>query len=396
MGQRRRIRLGLGWYHHLIHRGVARYAQQAGWHLWSGQRLHTILHEGWTGDGFITNGLFPDEWRILHELPCAVVVIDHDRIHHERTGYVSTDNRAVGRIAFRHFQQRGFVNYAWASRYDSQERIRADAFEQAARDAGCGCRQIAFYQIDSAESRSSSFRNRWLREQIEALARPVAILAVNDDEAVDILEACEDIGLAVPEQVAVMGVGNHFEVCQFAPTPLSSVQIGREECGYQAAALLDRILQGRHPPAQRVLIPPGKVVARLSTDIVAVGHVEVARAMRFIWSNANRNISVDDVVDAVALSRRSLFSAFRKHLGRTPHQEIVRRRMEIVTTLLRDTELKVYQIADKAGFGSVTHLYQAFAKEFDMPPRRYRQWIRRQGGGPDDAPPVASGPGLSD
>ncbi|MFP4355450.1 MAG: substrate-binding domain-containing protein [Phycisphaerae bacterium] len=358
---------------------MARYAQQAGWHLWSGQRLHTILHEGWTGDGLITNGLFPQEWEILYTLSCKLVLIDHERIPRPGTGYISTDNRAVGHIAFEHFRQRGFGHYAWSSRYDSHEKTRADAFEAAAEEAGYSCRQIGFFEVAGSESKSSEFRNTWLREQVESLPRPVGILAVNDDEAVDILEACEDAGLAVPEEVAVLGVGDNVEVCQFAPRPLSSVQLNREKSGWQAAALLDRLMAGENPPDEPILVRPGQVTCRLSTDIVAVNHVEVARAMRFIWANAHEQISVDDVVEAVALSRRSLFSAFRKHLGRTPHQEILRRRMEIVTRLLRDTELKVYQIAEQAGFGSVTHLYQAFSKQYDMPPRQYRQWIRSGG-----------------
>ncbi|MFP4105225.1 MAG: substrate-binding domain-containing protein [Phycisphaerae bacterium] len=368
------MRLALGWYHQGYHRGVARFAKEAGWHLWTGRRLHTMIHEGWTGDGFITNGLFPEEWKILFTLPeVALVSIDHFPIHRDRTARIRVDHQAVGVLALEHFRQRGFENFAWFSRYKSHEFQRAEAFEQAAEAGGYHCHAIAWFEHRGQTPAASERRQDWLRRKVSELPTPVAILAVNDEEAVDLLDACDDIGLAVPEQVAIMGVGNTEEICDYTRVPLTSIDINREECGYQAAALLKRLMDGEHiPEEQPVIVPLKGVAARHSTDIVAVGHVEVARAVRFIWDNIERNIGVDNVVDAVALSRRSLFSAFRRYLGRSPHQEILRRRLEVTKRLLRETDLKVNQIYSRAGFASITHLYQVFKREVKMTPRQYR------------------------
>lgn len=372
MTARRRVRLALGWYHQDYHRGVARFAQQANWHLWSAQALHTALHEGWTGDGFITNGLNPDETAILYRMKHLPTVTIDLQMKRRNVGRVVSDYEAVGRLAFEHFRQRGFEHFAWASRYQSQDFARAVAFEGEIRAAGFTCDQIAWFRVAGDGPRPSHERHAWLVQQVAALPRPVAILAVNDPEAIDILDACEECGLRVPDEVAVMGVGNTIEICDYAPVPLTSIDVAREESGYQAAALLQRLMEGQPPPPQPVVVAPKGVVARLSSDIIAVGHKQVARAVRFIWSNVTRNIGVDDIVDAVGLSRRALFAAFRRHLDRTPHQELMRRRLDMAASMLRHSDMKVGRICEACGFSSLTHLYQAFQRRFGMAPRQYR------------------------
>ena len=376
---RRRVRLALGWYHHLIHRGAARYAQQAGWHLWSAQRLHTVVHPEWTGDGFITNGLFGEEWGILWSLNIPVVLLDMQPMQRPNVGRVLTDDSLVGQLAFEHFEHKGYAHFAWFSRYDGQELQRALGFEACVRAAGFDCHRLAWYATPDPEEQASADRQQWLRDQVAALPRPVAILAVNDYEAVDLIEACEQLDLQVPEQMAVMGVGNSEEICQYAPTPLTSIDTAREECGYQAAALLDRMMKGEPAPAEPVLVKPVGVVSRRSTDVVAVEQPDVARAMQFIERNAHRNIGVDDIAEEAAMSRRSLFMAFRKHLGRTPHQEIMHCRLMLVSRLLRDTNKRIYEIARETGFASTTALYQTFAQHFNKTPQQYRTEHRRRG-----------------
>ncbi len=372
MSKRPRVRLALGWYHHEIHRGVAKYAQKAHWHLWSAQALHTKIHPNWTGDGFITNGLNPEESRILWSMSHLPTVAINLRMGRDNVGHVRTDFEATGKLAFDHFRERGFEHYAWVSRYDSHELTRAKAFQREAEAQELACEPIAFFEAFGDEAVPSKVRREWLAERVEALPKPVAILAVNDPEAVDVLEACEDLDLSVPEQVAVMGVGNAEEICRYTQVPLTSIDIGREAIGQAAAELLDRMMAGEPAPDEPVIVQPVRVVSRMSTDIIAVPHVEVARAMRFIWENAHKGISVEDVVDAVSLSRRALFSAFRRHLGRSPHQEILSRKLKTAEQLLRETEKKVSQICSESGFSSLTHLYQAFGKAHGIPPREYR------------------------
>jgi LacI family transcriptional regulator len=308
-----------------------------------------------------------------------VVTLDTD-IWADRAGQVVSDHEAVGRVAFEHFRRRGYSSFAWCSRLDSDEIRRAHAFERVVGEAGLECARIGFFEVPDGEQQPSRFRQQWLRDRIAELPVPTAILAVNDWEAVDVLDACEDAGRSVPDQIAVMGVGNSREVCGYAPVPLSSVDTAREDCGYEAAALLGRMMDGQPRPAQPVVVPIRGVTTRLSTDVVAVAHQEVARAVRFIWQKAHEGITVSDVAAEVALSRRALFAAFRKHLGRSPHQEILTQRLKVAKRLLLDTELKVYQVAKSSGFGTLTNFYQVFDREVGVPPRVYREGRRQPNG----------------
>ena len=187
------------------------------------------------------------------------------------------------------------------------------------------------------------------------------------------LDACRSAGLAVPSDVAVIGVDNDALLCDLASPPLTSVIPNAHRAGYEAAALLEKLMAGRKVPATAHLIPPLGVAARQSTDVLAVDDRDVARAVQFIREHACEGINVSDLLRTVPLSRRVLEQRFQKLLGRTPREEILHVRLARVRQLLGETDLPLYLIAERTGFEHVEYLSVVFKRETGQTPSEYRQ-----------------------
>jgi LacI family transcriptional regulator len=197
-------------------------------------------------------------------------------------------------------------------------------------------------------------------------------MACYDIRGQQVLDACRAAGWAVPGEVAVIGVDNDELLCDLASPPLSSVIPNAHRAGYEAAALLDRMMAGKRIAATARLIAPLGVAARQSTDVLAVDDREVARAVQFIREHASEGINVSDILQAVPLSRRVLEQRFQRLLGRTPRQEILQVRLNRVRQLLTETKLSLYQIAERTGFEHVEYLSVVFKRETGLTPSRYR------------------------
>jgi LacI family transcriptional regulator len=247
-------------------------------------------------------------------------------------------------------------------------------------------REMAYYEFLSSRGfmphiyrQPNRPRDReWEREQeflaqwISELPMPIGLFACDDDRGREVLEACSLAGLHVPEDVAVVGVDNDEVFCELSDPPLSSVALNAEAAGYRAAALLDEMMHGRVRKPQRMVVEALNVVTRRSTEIVAVKDPDIATALQFIHREQGKGISVDDVVQEVAVSRRNLERRFRDAIGRTILEEIQLVRLERAKRLLVETTYPVSKIAQLAGFGSAGYFIQFFQKHIGKTPRKYR------------------------
>jgi LacI family transcriptional regulator len=188
-----------------------------------------------------------------------------------------------------------------------------------------------------------------------------------------VLQACDDAGVTVPDEVGVLGCDNDPTVCHYTPVPLSSIDIDWDRIGYDAAQLLDRMMDGEVAPSEPVLIPPQGVVARMSTNILAVPDARIARALRFIWEHFPEPISSVDVAQEAGLNRRTLERGFGKYLNRSVCHEITRVRIERAKLLLGKPELKAHEIAEQCGFSSIVTFSEAFLRVTGMRPSDYRK-----------------------
>jgi len=212
----------------------------------------------------------------------------------------------------------------------------------------------------------------WLKE----LEKPVGIMACYDVRALHVLEICQELGLVVPEEVGVIGVDNDEVLCELSNPPLSSVEQGSRGMGYQAAALLDRMMEGEKVPPLKSLVQPEGVVTRRSSDTWAIEDGEVVEAMRYIREHACEGIGVPDVLEAIQISRSTLDARFKAVIGRTIHAEIQRLQIERAKQLVATTDLPLKEVAQEAGFKYVQHFTTLFHQHTGQTPTQYRKHAR--------------------
>ena len=285
-----------------------------------------------------------------------------------------TDNAAIGKMAAEYFLDRGFRNFAYCGfggMYWSQE--RGESFAKYLAKAGFETHFYQYGQIWPEEKSPGADNQAMLTEWLNSLPKPIAIMACNDDRGQDIIGACKIAGLQVPYDAAVLGVDNDDMVCDLANPPLSSIAVNNERAGYEAAELLDQMMAGKKTDKQVIIARPIGIVTRQSTDIFATEDHNVAKALRFINEHAKKLIRVDEVVNAVTLSRRLLERRFRQSLGHSILDEIRHVRIEQVVRMLVETNMSISQIAEALGYPGVEHISRYFRKEKGMSLLAYRK-----------------------
>lgn len=369
-------------YDRKVIRGIGSYARQAGnWSLYVEEDPLQKLPDlrTWRGHGIIANLDDRHVAQAVAGLETPVVGVGGGFGWYkpeERIPYFVTDSQAIARLASAHLIERGFTRLAYCglptSRINGWSRIRAAAFQAAAKEAGCAC-----YTFTGCYG--SARRWEQLQEElcawIAALPKPIGLMACDDSRARHVLEACRTLGILVPEQMAVIGVDNDDTICELTNPPLSSVDQGAHRLGYQAAATLDKLISGRRVARRCHYTLPERVVSRLSTDVLALDNADIAQAVRFIRQHACEGIRVHDVVAAVGLSRSTLERQFRSVMQRTIHEEIDRVRLERVKELLRSNELTLKQIAARTGFRHLTYFNRIFRLRLGQTPAAYRRTL---------------------
>ncbi|MEX0652575.1 MAG: DNA-binding transcriptional regulator [Phycisphaeraceae bacterium] len=293
----------------------------------------------------------------------------------EDTGFlhVGVDNHAVGRLAAEHLLERGFTRFAFCGRNPNVAfaRAREDGFRGRLQEAGHDC--FVWPPADiQVGANSTAHRTQWLK----TLPKPVAIMAVYDDMALLLSEACRELGLHVPDEVALVGVDDDDLLTRIAYPALSSVRLPLRKIGTEAARQLDRQISGRKPPVKPVLLPPLGVSVRASSDTVKVSNEHVNKALAVIHRDEGKSITVEDLLKKVPVSRSWLERQFKAVLGRTPYAEIQRVRIERARRLLAHSDMPLHQIAKVCGFGGPIRFSHTFSRETGEPPSAYRRRFR--------------------
>jgi LacI family transcriptional regulator len=278
-------------------------------------------------------------------------------------------------MAATHLQQTGVKYFAYFGEIDSSwSHLRMEGFRSDLAKANLSCRVWA---EDPPYRMPENWSTETIHGWIKSLPKPVAIFAGCDGWARIVLRACRLAGARVPEDVAVLGVDNYELECSMANPPLSSIDIAWHKMGEQSAHQLDRVMHHDCKLDERILLPPIGVVARVSTDVVAVEDPLVAAALRFIRQHADKPISVADILREVPTFQHHLERGFRKYVGRPMLSEIRRVRVESAKRLLSTTDLSIEQISRLCGFPTATKLGIAFRRETGETPGVYRTKYRK-------------------
>lgn len=364
--------------------GVAAYVRSHG--RWSILHVERGLTEtvpkflrSWNGDGIITRIENEKIAKAVDAL--GVPAVDLRGSHRPAKGaMLDTDPRIVTRMAAEHFLDIGFRNFAYIGYpgVDFSDRRNA-AFEEYLKSRGLDVH--VYYphpQLQQGTDVLSSeahgeLEGASIAEWLQSLPRPLAVFACNDVRGRQIIDACGQSELSVPEEVAVIGVDDDEVICELSNPPLSSVQPDTLRLGYEGAALLDAMMNGQAAPEETIFIPPKGISHRLSSEATAVDDRDVATAMQLIRDHACEGLTVQDVVKQLHVSRSTLERRFHATFARTPAMEIERVRMSRAKLLLMETRYKLSKIAVMTGYGSASQFATAFKRHSGLTPGQFRK-----------------------
>jgi LacI family transcriptional regulator len=265
---------------------------------------------------------------------------------------------------FRQFAYCGFYNISWSDE-------RGESFAKRIAEAG--------FKTNFYKPQKSKNKRLWENEQpymvdwIKLLPKPLGLMACNDERGHNVIESCKIAGLDVPSEIAIIGVDNDELVCDLSDPPMTSISLNNEKAGYEATELLHKLMRDQKIGHQEITVQPKYVVTRQSTDILAIEDRDVAKAVQFIQQHIQDNLQVSDVVDAVALSRRSLERKFRSVLGHSVHDEIKNLHINLFSTMLIETHLSISQIATSLGLSSFKNISRYFRQRKGLSPLAYRK-----------------------
>ena len=366
--------------------GIARYAKERGWSLMIQDRLG-YGPTAWRGDGAIAT--IRDDPALLavirRMVRSGVPVVDLTANRPDvRVARVTSDHAGIGRLAAEHFAERNYRHLAWFSLgWGNVHRLRFDGFARGAVAASaggatgaCGAEEVRRWVFSEGRGGRSpggwNAFSSWVSRKLRAAPKPLGVLAYDEADAARILHAAEALGLAVPEEVAVLSIGNNRLVCENQSVPLSSIDQNLARGGYEAAAMLDRLMDGAPVPERPVLVPPAGVVLRRSTDAVAAADPLVRAALGFIAGRLRTRFGVEQVVRALGTTPDRLHRRFAAELGHGVGAEISRQRLALAKRLLREPSLTASAIAAACGYCTPSHLSNAFRAATGSTPGAWR------------------------
>lgn len=374
--------LALGWYDYRLHRGIEKYAGQHGWILYTNLARERVIPWGWQGDGILAWLGAGDDLAEFVRLANKPTVDFSYRRPYLKFPRVLEDHAEAARLVAEHFIDRGIKHFAFYSETDNWSyEERGEGFLAALDKHGFSCRWLRWnYAPEYTTGRDQWLRRcRWLAQELKQMSRPLGVFAANDDQALDVLDACRMVGLSVPEDVAIVGAENYLLAPDAMDTPISSVDTNLELMGYKGAELLDRIMNGEPVGETTIIrIPPAGLVIRKSSDLLAIGHRGVAAALRYVQEHLHEPIKIKELTAVAGLSRRGLHKAFMEHLGRTPGRELRRLRILRAKALLAETDKKIDEIAHLCGYPHPNSFCIAFKHETGMSPKQFREKLAQQ------------------
>ncbi|MEM9419418.1 MAG: XylR family transcriptional regulator [Planctomycetota bacterium] len=358
--------------------GIAQYARKVGgWRLGvapAGRSEQLHLHPDWVGDGIIAR---VSNARIAEEiLACGAPAVNVSCYDHglPQIPQCTANEQIVGEMAAAHLMDRGLRHFAYYGPSDrpGYSDKPGDVFVQTIRAQGFDCHTTHRIPEELEQrTRRGSFDTKllaWLKK----LPKPVGLFTWSDVEGLRITGACRAAGVRVPEEVAVL-CGEQDDLMSMVSQPtLSSIDTAPTRIGYEAAAMLDGMMRGEMPESSTRLVPPNTVISMGSTDTLAVPDEVVAKSLRYIRANLKSSFGVEQLCQAIGVSRRSLEVRFQKELRRSPAAEIRRCRIQQAKQLILSTDWPLNQIGEACGYDYPETFSRAFKRESGQTPNQFR------------------------
>ncbi|MDN4482901.1 LacI family DNA-binding transcriptional regulator [Demequina lignilytica] len=214
-------------------------------HGWERKSLSTLA--GVLADGAVIIG--PTVVNASTRIP-TVALDPHYRFTPRPT--VAADADAGIRLATRHLIDLGHRRIGFlAGRHDLDSSRRAEeAFRETLEAAGIACDQDLMAEAEGLPERAAHAAEAMLAFE----QPPTAVVSASDGMAIAFMETALDAGLAVPEDLSIIGYGGVPEACT-APVPLTTVRQPLHEMGVEVVRMLLERLAGREPAEPHVIMP---------------------------------------------------------------------------------------------------------------------------------------------
>jgi LacI family transcriptional regulator len=284
---------------------------------------------------------------------------------------VLPDDVGIGAVGAEHLANRGFGRVAFCSVSAIWSRRREEGFVSTSTRLGLELASV--FNVTGWPDGSSRSR---LKSWLAALPIGVGLMCANDQLACLVRDLLLQLGRSVPEEVGLVGVDNDELRSGFGRVPITSVERNARAVGTLGVRLLLELLDGKSPPTEPLVVPPGQVFARRSTEMLAVNDEDVRSAVRFIADHVGEGITVEDVLRHVAISRSGLDRRMKAAIGRTCSDEIERARLHRAKQMLLETDLDLTEIAAACGYHYLSHFSHAFRRGVGVPPSKFRKQHR--------------------
>lgn len=373
----KRILFAAPYWHEELMQSIARHAAGHGWHLNLETALSGVFPQGWQGDGILTTisddiAAFEHCWRQA-KCPAVSLSLNHPELDIPRVGIA---NDPAGRLAAEHLLERGFRSFAFYDRRGQHAgELRYRAFAAALESTG---HTVSHWvaQPDSQAKVPWIGRQRFLESELRQIEKPCGIFASDDFAGVEVIEACQSLGLDIPHDIGVLGMLDIPLFRQSTTIALSSITVNFDEHTRIACDLLDRLMHGQAPPDEPILIAPTGLAVRRSTDVIAAKTPGVAKAVRYMMQHYAQTLDVPKIVEASGMSQTRLYEAFREDVGQAPAAVLTRIRLEKAKRQLKDTSATLEVVSANCGFGDRINLYRLFKQHVGMSPGQYRKQVR--------------------
>lgn len=360
----KRVLLCLYYYSPRMHRGIVDYACAHNWSLDVAPSGHLAKAlRSWQGEGVILDSSREIQALRSHSVKIAVTAAS---VAKNADCTVTSDDRRIGTIAAEYFLHRGFTNFSLFS-----GTIRGESFRRRIENNGYQVSPLPQLYPNITARKMAAFRN-FLR----VLPHPCAVFCENDWEALRVVNTALELGIRVPEEISVLGVGNDDLLCYSSRISLSSIETRLYERGFRLAEALDRLMSGGESGSYLEIEPSSMVIERRSTGFYAIRDSRLLEMIQWLQKKASTSVQIADLAKSFHLSESVIYRKFIANLGISPKQVLLNMRMNIARRLLLDTDEKITAIAADAGFPTPTAFFATFQKIHSCTPQTWRKGNR--------------------
>lgn len=364
----KRVLILLGYVNYETYQGMLTYAKQHHWQV-DNDNFYTRVFpkvDPTPYDGVLSiHGMNPlvIDWIESKTIP----IVDCGQKLELDYHHVGYDNKEVGVKVAKHLIHSGFNNFSFLINKDKHtfDQKREQGFEETVKSAG---KKFKLLEVPEEES-----VDEFLLENLSKLKVPTALMTAHDLNTAKVVNCAMKLGINVPDELAVIGVKMDDDLHQLSPISLSHIDNNAFKVGYTAAQMLDQLMDEEEDVPKEKYIEPGAIYERASSNIVAIKHKEVRRALNYIDKYYDNFINVNDVLANSHITPAALHRAFKRLLGHSILDEITRRRVDKAIELLETTTIKVQEIAAICGFSSSLRMGQVFKRKCNKNPLKFRK-----------------------